>query len=104
MRYILNSAIFWFIDVLGCPSTQSMKSRRDEFALQLHHCGYFAFSLIIIRAVRANSTEVYSNAAQQLEAGSYSIPIQPQQIASGTYMLQLLTGIKASTVKIIKVD
>lgn len=48
--------------------------------------------------------EVYSNAVQQLQAGSYNIQIQPQHLAPGTYILHLLTGKKAATVKVIKMD
>jgi hypothetical protein len=45
---------------------------------------------------------VYSNIAGILEAGSYKLPLQPTQIAAGTYILKLQCGNSTQAVKIIK--
>jgi hypothetical protein len=45
---------------------------------------------------------VYSNSAGKLEAGSYTLPIQPQDLAAGTYLLTLQSGKQISTLKVIK--
>lgn len=45
---------------------------------------------------------IYSNDAGKLDAGSYTLPLQTQQVSAGTYLVRLLYGKKLRTVKLIK--
>ena len=45
---------------------------------------------------------VYNNPAGKLDIGSYSLPIQTQQVAAGYYTLVVRCGNKIRTAKVIK--
>lgn len=45
---------------------------------------------------------VYINDAGKLAAGNYTLPIQPQELAAGTYLLTLQCGKQISTLKVVK--
>lgn len=59
-------------------------------------------SAVQVKLFSLDGKLVFSNAAQQLAAGTYTIPLQPQQLPGGTYVLQLVTGKKINTIKVIR--
>ena len=57
---------------------------------------------VVTKILTLDGKVVYSNPAGVLAAGSYSLPIQTQQVAAGYYILALHFGNKVTTTKIIK--
>jgi len=57
---------------------------------------------VVTSIVTIDGKPVYSNAAGVLPAGSYTLPIQTQQIAAGYYILKLQYGNKVRTAKVVK--
>jgi uncharacterized protein len=45
---------------------------------------------------------VYTNSAKKLEKGNYTLPLQPQDLPAGTYLLKLQYGKEFKTVKVVK--
>lgn len=45
---------------------------------------------------------VYTNSAKRLVKGSYTLPLQPQELPAGVYMLKLQYGKEFKTVKVVK--
>jgi len=59
-------------------------------------------SVVSTQLLTLEGKVVCQNQAGKLQAGSYTLPIQTQQLAAGTYLLVLTTGNHKTTTKVLK--
>lgn len=57
---------------------------------------------VVTELVTIDGKIVYSNRAGKLEAGHYTLPLLPQHLSPGVYLLVLKQGKKSQTIKVIK--
>jgi len=59
-------------------------------------------SQVVTQMFTLDGKQVYSNNAGTLEAGSYTLSLQPRGLPAGTYLLRLAYGSKIMTTKLVK--